>query len=175
MAEQKDYTNPKNFTSIPRPSWDEYFMMSAKLAGTRATCLQRKVGTVVVKNKRIVATGFNGSPPGLPHCTDIGCLIFPDRGTSCQRVLHSEHNAVLQDSRNLEGATIYTSYLPCLNCMKIIIAAKIREIVYEIENPQKDEYENAKKEFVQQAGIMLRKIPEVKILDILSRYYGETA
>jgi dCMP deaminase len=148
--------------------------MAAKLAGTRATCLQRKVGSVVVKNKRIIATGFNGSPPGIPHCTEAGCLIFTDRGTSCQRVLHSEHNAILQNSGSMEGTTLYTSFLPCLNCMKIIISARIREIIYEQESSQKDEYEETKKEFVQQAGIMLRKIPEVKILDILSRYYGST-
>lgn len=168
----QDYTNPKNFTLPQRPSWDEYFMMSAKLAATRATCLQRRVGTVIVKNKRIVATGFNGSPPGLPHCTEAGCLLFPERGTSCQRVMHSEHNAILQDSKNLEGATLYTSFLPCLNCMKIIISAKIREIVYEVESSERNEYEDTKKEFVQQAGIMLRRIPEVRILDILSKYHS---
>ena len=169
---EKDYTNPKAFNLSPRPSWDEYFMMAAKLSGTRATCLQRKVGTVIVKNRRIVTTGFNGSPPGLPHCTEVGCLIFSDRGTSCQRVLHSEHNAVLQDAGRLEGTTLYTSFLPCLNCMKIIISARIKEIVYEHENAQKDEYENTKKEFVQQAGIMLRKIPTVDIVQILSKYYS---
>lgn len=165
---QPDYSNPKDFIIAPRPSWDEYFMMAAKLAATRATCLQRKVGSVVVKNRRIIATGFNGSPPGLPHCTDVGCLIFKDRGTSCQRVLHSEHNAVLQDSRSLEGAILYTSFLPCLNCMKIIIAAKIKEVVYEKENAEKDEYENTKKEFAKQAHLTLRQIPEVNIAETLS-------
>ena len=165
---EPDYSNPKAFSVIPRPSWDEYFMVAAKLAATRATCLQRKVGSVVVKNRRIITTGFNGSPPGLPHCTDVGCLIFKDRGTSCQRVLHSEHNAVLQDSRSLVGATLYTSFLPCLNCMKIIIAAKITEVVYEKENAEKDEYENTKKEFAKQANLALRQIPEVNIVEILS-------
>lgn len=168
---EQDYTNPKAFNVTPRPSWDEYFMMAAKLAATRATCLQRKVGTVIVKNKRIITTGFNGSPPGLPHCTEVGCLVFPDRGTSCQRVMHAEHNAVLQDSKNLEGATLYTSFLPCLNCMKIVISAKMKEVVYEEEKIEKDEYEKAKKEFAKLAGLVLRKIPEVRILDILSRYY----
>ncbi len=169
-----DYTNPQNFTLPNRPSWDEYFMMAAKLASTRATCLQRKVGTVIVKQKRIIATGFNGSPPGLPHCSDVGCLILPGRGTACQRVLHSEHNAVLQDSRNLEGATLYTSFLPCLNCMKTVISAKIKEVVYEKENEgEKDEYENAKLEFARQGGLQLRKIPEVDIVGILSKFFSK--
>ena len=165
---RSDFSNPKAFKVAPRPSWDEYFMMAAKLAATRATCLQRRVGTVVVKNRRIITTGFNGSPPGLPHCIDVGCLTFKDRGTSCQRVIHSEHNAVLQDSGKLEGATLYTSFLPCLNCMKIIITAKIKEVVYEKENAEKDEYENTKKEFARQAKLALRQIPEVNSVKILS-------
>lgn len=170
---EPDYTNPKTFTAIPRPSWDEYFMMAAKLAATRATCPQRRVGAVVVKNKRIAATGFNGSPPGLQHCTEVGCLIFPERGNSCQRVIHAEHNAILQDSKNLEGASLYTSFLPCLNCMKIIISAKIREIVYETESSERNEYEDTKKKFVQEAGLMLRKIPEVNIMTKLSEFFPE--
>lgn len=147
-------------------------MMAAKLAATRATCLQRRVGTVIVKHRRIVATGFNGSPPGLPHCADSGCLLFPDRGSSCQRVIHSEHNAVLQNSGDLKGATLYTSFLPCLNCMKVIIAARITEVVYEEEKQEKGEYEDAKKVFAEAAGLHLRKIPPVDIVGILSRHYS---
>lgn len=165
---EPDYSDPKAFNVAARPSWDQYFMMAAKLAATRATCLQRKVGSVVVKNRRIITTGFNGSPPGLPHCTEVGCLIFSDRGNTCQRVIHSEHNAVLQDSANLDGATLYTSFLPCLNCMKIIISAKIKQVVYETEKAEKDEYENTKKESAKQAGLSLRQIPEVNIIEILS-------
>jgi dCMP deaminase len=172
---EPDYSNPKAFNVVARPSWDEYFMMAAKLAGTRATCLQRKVGTVIVKDRRIIATGFNGSPPGLPHCTDVGCLMFPDRGTSCQRVIHSEHNAVLQDSGNLERATLYTSFLPCLNCMKVIISAKIKEVVYEEEKAEKDEYESAKKDFAKATNLVLRQIPVVNIVEMLSRYYPRTS
>ena len=169
---EPDYSNSKAFKVVSRPSWDEYFMMAAKLAATRATCLQRKVGTVVVKNRRIITTGFNGSPPGLPHCTEVGCLIFSERGTSCQRIIHSEHNAVLQDSGQLEDATLYTSFLPCLSCMKVIISAKIKEVVYETEKTEKNEYESAKKEFAKQAGLILRQIPEVNIIEILSRQYS---
>jgi dCMP deaminase len=167
-----DYSDPKAFNEPTRPSWDEYFMMASKLAATRATCLQRKVGSVIVKNKRIIATGFNGSPPGLPHCIEDGCLMFKDRGTTCQRVLHSEHNAILQGTGGLEGSTLYTSFLPCLNCMKIIIAAKITEVVYEKEHQEKDEYENAKREFANEANLKLRQIPEINIVETLSRYYA---
>lgn len=155
----------------PRPSWDEYFMMAAKLVGVMATCPKLHVGAVVVKNKRIITTGFNGAPPGLPHCTEVGCLNFEGEGTSCRRVLHAEHNAVLQDSRILEGATLYTSYLPCHDCMKAIIAAKIKEIVFEKEyQKHKDKYRSSR-EFAEQAGLILRQIPEVNIAEILSKHY----
>lgn len=168
----EDYTNPKNFDFPPRPSWDEYFMMAAKLAGTMGTCLKRRVGTVVVKNKRIVSTGFNGSPPGLPHCTEVGCLIIEGEGDNvCQRILHSEHNAVLQNSGALEGATLYASYVPCLNCMKTIISAKIKEVVYEYEHPQRKEKYEIARQFARDAGITLRQIPEVNVAKMVSRYY----
>jgi dCMP deaminase len=165
----EDYRDPKNFTFPERPLWDEYFMMTAKLAGTMGTCLKRRVGSVVVKNKRIISTGFNGSPPGMPHCTEVGCLIIEEEGTACQRVLHAEHNAVLQNSGALEGSTLYTSFLPCLNCMKTIISAKIREVVFEHESSQKTKYQLAR-QFAEEGGIHLRRIPEVKVAEIVSRY-----
>ena len=168
---EPDYKNPEKTQILARPSWGEYFMMVSKLAGVMATCPKRRVGTVIVKNKRIIATGFNGSPPGLPHCTEEGCLIFEDEGTSCRRVLHSEHNAVLQNSGNLEGATLYTSFLPCIDCMKVIISAKIKEVVYEEEySKKKGRYEYATK-FAQEAGVVLRQIPNVDIVAKLSQFF----
>lgn len=164
----EDYTNPKNFNIAQRPSWDEYFMMTAKLAGTMGTCLKRKVGAIVVKNKRIVSTGFNGSPPGMPHCTDVGCLIVEGEGSACHRILHAEHNAMLQNSAELKGGTLYTAYLPCLNCTKTIISAGINKVVYEYDSPDKHKYRLAK-EFLQEAGIGLRKIPEVNIAELVSK------
>ena len=125
-SEEKGDSEARAFNFM-RPTWDEYFMMAAKLIAVMATCPKLKVGNVVVKNRRIVASGFNGAPPGQPHCTEIGCLIFEDEGTSCRRVVHSEHNAVLQDSGNIGGGTLYTPYLPCVDCMKAIISAKISE------------------------------------------------
>lgn len=147
-------------------------MMAAKLIAVMATCPKLRVGTVIVKDRRIVASGFNGAPPGHPHCTEVGCLTFEGEGTSCRRVIHSEHNAVLQDSRNLAGGTLYTPYLPCIDCTKAIISAKISEIVYEAEHDGHKERYRASKDFALQAGIKVRKISEVKITEILSRYYS---
>lgn len=146
-------------------------MMTAKLAGIMATCPRRGVGSVVVRNRRILSTGFNGAPPGLPHCTEVGCLIFEDEGTSCKRVLHAEHNAILQASVPLDGAALYTSFLPCLDCMKTVITKKIREVVYERDYvKQKGRYESSR-EFAEQAGIVLRKIPEVDTAVVLKNFY----
>jgi len=158
-------------STIPRPSWDEYFMMAAKLIATMGTCPKLRVGTVVVRDKRIVSSGFNGAPPGHPHCTDVGCLKFEDEGSSCRRVLHAEHNAILQDSRNVRGGTLYASYLPCIDCMKAIISAGIAEVVYEVDADHKSRY-RASKDFAVQSSIKLRQIPEIKIMDILSKYYS---
>ncbi|MBI2577445.1 MAG: dCMP deaminase family protein [Candidatus Wildermuthbacteria bacterium] len=157
-------------TYAGRPTWDEYFMAMAKLVATMATCPKRRVGSVIVKNRRIVATGFNGAPPGLPHCTEAGCLVFPDEGTSCQRVLHSEHNAILQNSGDLEGATLYTIFMPCLNCMKAIISAKIREVIYEQDYPKPKGKYTESKEFASQAGVKLKKIAAIDAISLLSRY-----
>lgn len=145
-------------------------MMMAKLAAVMATCPKRHVGAVVVKDRRIVTTGFNGAPPGLPHCTEVGCLVFEDEGTSCRRVLHAEHNAILQDSGKMNGATIYTSYLPCLDCMKAIIGAKIVEIVYEKESGSAKKRYQESRSFAEQAGIHLRKIPAVDIANYLVKH-----
>ena len=164
---------PKTFPLYPpRPAWDEYFMMVAKLVGVMATCPKRHVGSVIVKNRRILATGFNGAPPGLPHCTEVGCLTFEGEGTSCKRVMHSEHNAILQDSGNLSGATLYTSYFPCHDCMKAIVSAKIKEIVYEQEPGKHKEKYDASSELAKQAGVSVRKISSVDAAGYLSAHYG---
>lgn len=154
-----------------RPTWDEYFMMAAKLIAVMATCPKLRVGTVIVKSKRIIASGFNGAPAGQPHCTEVGCMTFDGEGTSCRRVIHSEHNAVLQNSRDIQGGSLYTPYLPCIDCMKPIIASGISEVVYEREyQGHKPKYQMSK-ELALQAGIKLRRIPEVRIAEMLNRYY----
>ncbi len=120
-----------------RPSWDEYFMAIADLAATRSTCLRRQVGAVIVKEKRILSTGYNGAPRGLAHCLDIGCLReqlkIPsgERHELC-RAIHAEQNAVVQAATsgvNIDGSTIYTTTFPCSLCSKIIINAGIVRIV----------------------------------------------
>lgn len=154
-----------------RPSWDAYFMMAAKLIAVMATCPKLRVGSVVVKDRRIVSSGFNGAPPGHPHCTEVGCLLIEGEGSSCRRVIHSEHNAVLQDSRAVEGGVLYTPYLPCMECFKAAIGARISEVVYEKEYKDKEKYRMSK-ELAAQSTIKLRQIPEVNILEVLSAYYS---
>lgn len=128
-----------------RPSWDEYFLNIAHLVATRSTCLRRQVGAVAVKNKQILATGYNGAPMGVTHCDEVGCLREQlkvpsgERHELC-RALHAEQNAFLQAARhgvNLDGATLYVTVQPCSICAKMIINAGIKKVVMEGEYPDK--------------------------------------
>jgi dCMP deaminase len=122
-----------------RPTWDEYFLMLAKLAATRSTCLAFPVGAVIVKDKQVVATGYNGSPSGSVHCIAQGYCY--DGLTSCDaskampsRAVHAEANAIAQAAKHgisTDGASIYVTLEPCLSCLKLIISAGIREVFYE--------------------------------------------
>ncbi|MFH1411464.1 MAG: cytidine/deoxycytidylate deaminase family protein [Candidatus Omnitrophota bacterium] len=120
-----------------RPSWDEYFLNIADLVATRATCLRRKVGAVVVKNKQILATGYNGAPTGIEHCDKRGCLREALRIPSGQRhelcrALHAEQNAFLQASRHgvsLDGAELYITTQPCSICAKMIVNTGIKRVI----------------------------------------------
>lgn len=125
-----------------RPSWDDYFMQIAHLVATRATCPRRSVGAVIVRDRRILATGYNGAPAGLPHCppggheTDwpLGCL----KAGHCMRALHAEQNALLQAAKlgiPCDGATIYVTCQPCNTCAKMVINAGIRRVIYEGDYP----------------------------------------
>jgi dCMP deaminase len=113
-----------------RPSWDDYFMAIAKLVGTRGTCNRLYSGAILVKNNRIIATGYNGAPPGLPHCDDIGHLMEEGH---CVRTIHGEHNvllqAAIQGTTDTVGSTMYTKYAPCMHCAKYVIACGIRRVV----------------------------------------------
>jgi dCMP deaminase len=122
-----------------RPTWDEYFMMLAKLTATRSTCLAFPVGAVIVKDRQVLATGYNGSPSGSPHCTSQG-YCYPNLSacnaskTLPSRSVHAEANAIAQAAKhgiNTNGATIYVTLEPCLACLKLVISAGIREIFYE--------------------------------------------
>jgi dCMP deaminase len=123
---------------MERPSWDEYFMGIAKLTSERSTCLRRKVGAVIVRDRQVVATGYNGAPKGLPHCEEKGgCLREKlkvpsgERHELC-RALHAEQNAIIQaatSGQSIDGATIYITHQPCVICAKMIINAGIRKII----------------------------------------------
>jgi dCMP deaminase len=123
---------------MERPSWDEYFISIAYLVSTRSTCLRRKVGAVLVKDKRIIATGYNGAPSGLKHASEVGCLReelkIPsgERHELC-RGLHAEQNAIIQAALHgvsTKGATLYCTHCPCSLCTKMLINAGIKEIIY---------------------------------------------
>ncbi len=113
-----------------RVSWDRYFMNLAVQAATRSTCPRKHVGAVIVRDKTILSTGYNGSVRGLPHCSEVGCLMENDH---CVRTVHAEANALVQAARNgtrLEGAEIYVTASPCFNCFKLIANAGIRTVHY---------------------------------------------
>jgi len=124
--------------SMTRPTWEEYFMGIAQLVARRSTCLRRQVGAVIVKHNNILATGYNGTPSGISHCAEVGCLRdqlkIPsgERHELC-RGLHAEQNVIIQAAKhgiNIDGATLYCTNSPCIICSKMIINAGIREIVY---------------------------------------------
>ena len=122
---------------MPRPSWDEYFIEIAKLVSKRSTCIRRKVGALLVKDKRILVTGYNGAPPGCAHCEEVGCLREELKVPSGQRhelcrAIHAEQNAIIQAAVfgvNIQGATLYSTTQPCVLCTKMAIGARLKKIV----------------------------------------------
>jgi dCMP deaminase len=122
--------------SPSRPSIDSYFMNIAIMVSSRTTCLRRGVGSVIVKGKQIVSTGYNGAPQGMPHCLEVGCarenVPSGERSELC-RGAHAEQNAINFAARfgiSIEGATVYTTHLPCSWCSKSIVNAGITRVVY---------------------------------------------
>lgn len=123
-----------------RPTWDQYFLTITRVVAERSTCLRAQVGAVIVRDKNILATGYNGSPAGLPHCLDVGCLVY--RSTTpageveenCFRCIHAEINAIAQAAKNGAGirdADIYITHTPCIHCFKVLINTGIKRIFYE--------------------------------------------
>jgi dCMP deaminase len=115
---------------MPRASWDEYFMNIAREVATRSTCERKHVGAVIVRDKTILSTGYNGSVRGLPHCDEIGHLMVDGH---CVRTIHAEMNAIIQAAKNgtaIDGAAIYVTASPCWACFKSIANAGVRRIVY---------------------------------------------
>lgn len=126
-----------------RISWDEYFIEMAVIASKRATCPRKRIGAIIVNDKKqVVATGFNGSPKGFPHCDDVGCMIVKraDGKDNCARTIHAEANAIFQAGEQAHGATLYATVFPCPFCLKSIIQAGIKRVVY-IEDYKNEESE----------------------------------
>jgi len=145
-----------------RPSWDEYFMEIARVVASRSTCPRRNVGAVVVRNKRLLSSGYNGAPSGLPHCTDEGCLLMtvklgdqPAR-ESCQRAAHAEANAIAQAALHgvsTNESTVYCTDSPCSNCAKLIINAGVQRIVFAGDYP-----DELGRRMLEEAGVALHRL-----------------
>ena len=126
-----------------RPSWDEYFMEMAELARKRSTCLRRHVGAVIVKDNRVIATGYNGVPKGIRHCEETGCLrqqlnVPSGKMHELCRGLHAEQNAIIQAAcmgSSIAGGTLYCTTQPCVICTKMIINAGIKRVVIKESYP----------------------------------------
>ncbi|MCD6407002.1 cytidine/deoxycytidylate deaminase family protein [Candidatus Aerophobetes bacterium] len=146
-----------------RPSWDEYFMQIAELVAKRSTCLRRKVGAVLVRNKRILCTGYNGAPRGLAHCDEKGCLREKMKIPSGERQeicrgLHAEQNAIIQAALygiSIENSVLYCTHQPCITCSKMIINAGIKKIIFKGDYP-----DPLAQEILKEAGIKLIKYGE---------------
>lgn len=121
-----------------RPDWDSYFLRIAREVASRSTCDRAFVGCVLTRDNRILTTGYNGSPSGLSHCSEIGHLMI---GEHCRRTIHAEINAIIQAALLgivIDGATCYLTHSPCFECSKVLINAGVKRIVY--ENEYRDDY-----------------------------------
>jgi len=145
-----------------RPDWHTYFMEITQLVARRSTCLRRHVGAVIVKNKRMLATGYNGAPAGVTHCSETGCLRAKlnvpsgERHELC-RGIHAEQNAIIQAAFHgvsIQGAVLYCTNQPCSICAKMIINAGISAIYY------KDGYDDLMSlEMLAEAGVEMVRLP----------------
>jgi dCMP deaminase len=144
-----------------RPSWDEYFMAIATQVAGRSTCLRRHTGAVLVKDRRILASGYNGTPRGLKHCGEVGCLreqrgIASGSNHELCRGIHAEQNAIIQAALHgiaIEGSTIYTTHQPCVLCAKMLINAGVEDIVFGQPYP-----DPLSEEMLAEAGIVPRRV-----------------
>lgn len=146
---------------MPRPSWDEYFMSIAEQVAGRSTCLRRQTGAVLVKDRRILATGYNGTPAGLRHCEEVGCLreqrnIASGSHHELCRGIHAEQNAVIQAAKHgitIDGSTVYSTHQPCVLCAKILINAGVVGIAYRDPYP-----DPLSEDLLGEAGVTPRQI-----------------
>lgn len=139
---------------MTRPNWNSYFMKIAQTIAQRSTCDRANVGAVLVKDKRILTTEFNGSPSGLPHCDEVGHLLIDNH---CQRAVHAEANAIIQAALHgisTAGASCYVTHYPCFICCKLLINAGISEIFYD----QKYRLDENTRLFLEQSGIITTQL-----------------
>jgi|Deesub1362A_J573_1020465.scaffolds.fasta_scaffold00053_35 dCMP deaminase len=155
-------TDNTKILGMERPDVDTYFMEIAKVVAKRSTCLRQNVGAVIVREKRILSTGYNGAPTGLQHCFEIGCLReklnIPsgERHELC-RAVHAEQNAIIQAAVHgvsISGASLYTTHQPCIMCAKMIINAQIKKVYFGKRYPDEQGLE-----FLRDAGIDVIYIP----------------
>jgi dCMP deaminase len=140
-----------------KPDWDEYFLNIAEAVATRADCNRGKIGTVLVRDRRILSTGYNGAPRGLPHCSEVGCLIKKELNNEgqvterCIRTVHAELNVITQAALHgvsTHDSTLYGIYKPCSVCMKALINAGVRRVVC-----KRDYHDDLTDKFAAEAGI----------------------
>ena len=144
---------------MTRPSWDEYFLEIARLVKSRSTCLRRQVGAVFVRDKRLLATGYNGAPSGLKHCEEVGCIRDREGVPSGERHelcrgIHAEQNAMLQAAQHgvgLSGSILYCTNQPCVLCAKMLINAGVKRIVALSDYPDK-----LSREMLDEAGVVIQ-------------------
>ncbi|MFO7990822.1 MAG: dCMP deaminase family protein [Thermoplasmata archaeon] len=145
---------------VDRPNVDEYFMAMAELAAERSTCLRRKVGAVIVKEKQVISTGYNGAPKNSPHCAEVGCRrekmkVKPGTRHELCRGVHAEQNAVIQAAvfgASVKDGEIYTTHHPCVLCVKILINADIKKIVYKEGYP-----DDLAQEMLRESEVIIKK------------------
>jgi dCMP deaminase len=146
---------------IPRSTWDEYFMKMSMLIGERSTCLRHHIGAIIVKEKRVLTTGYNGAAKGVKDCIELGCLrnkLNIPSGTRHEvcRAIHAEQNALIQagvHGININNSTLYCTHTPCMICAKMIVNAGIKEVV-----SYHDYADEEARRFLKDAGILLRKV-----------------
>lgn len=146
-----------------RPSWDSYFMDITRVVGTRSTCLRRQVGALLVREKRILSSGYNGAPRNLAHCDQVGCMreklgIASGQRQELCRGLHAEQNAIVHAAYHgisINEATLYVTHQPCITCAKMIINAGIARVIF--DGPYPDEFSSG---LLAEAGIELQPFKE---------------
>ena len=153
--------------SKTRISFDEYFMNFAVAASHRATCARLKVGAVLVVDNQVVATGYNGSAKGMPHCDDVGCDVVEGH---CIRTIHAEMNALAQAAKRgvrIDQATVYTTASPCWNCFRVLVNAGITRYIYAKEYRPDVSKERIEAVVKNNTGISVKRLGEKTIGQIL--------